>query len=108
MNFFAYTETWLSPDVFNSEFVPPHFLVFRHDRGGQGGGVLLAVKDHIPCSLTSSPDTLDIVTVAVGSSAIILCVLYHPPNASSDYDSSLSHYESLSLLLWQCHITRGF
>ena len=41
------TETWLDPTIKNSEIFPDGFKIYRRDRTGQqGGGVLIAVKDH--------------------------------------------------------------
>ncbi|XP_011408163.1 PREDICTED: uncharacterized protein LOC105315277 [Amphimedon queenslandica] len=89
----ACTETWLSPYVFNEEFLPPGYSVFRHDRDGRGGGVLLAIRNHIPCFELSSPKDLELVTVNIGLvHQVTLCVLYRPPNASHDYNVSLSNY----------------
>ena len=41
------TETWLDPTIKNSEIFPDGFKIYRRDRTGQqGGGVLIAIKDH--------------------------------------------------------------
>lgn len=37
-------ETWLSDSVSDHEIFGPEFAVFRRDRSGRGGGVLVAVK----------------------------------------------------------------
>lgn len=91
---FACTESWLSPSIFNQEFIPPGHLVFRHDRIGRGGGVFLVVKDHIPCTILPSSDPeLEQITVSIGLvSPISLCVLYRPPNAPPKYDLSVIDY----------------
>ena len=41
----AITETWLKPDIPNSDIIPDYFSVYRKDRPGgeRGGGVLIAV-----------------------------------------------------------------
>ena len=42
------TETWLSADVLNSEILPSdEFNIYRRDRDGLGGGVLVAVHSSI-------------------------------------------------------------
>jgi len=41
------SETWLSPDVYNNEFFPNGFHVFRKDRADGYGGVLFACRDSI-------------------------------------------------------------
>ena len=41
------TETWLTKEMFDSEFFPPElgFTVYRRDRTGQkGGGVIILVR----------------------------------------------------------------
>ena len=41
------TETWLDPGIKNNEVFSEGFRIFRRDRKGQqGGGVLIAIKDH--------------------------------------------------------------
>ena len=57
------TETWLSPYVFDHEILLPSFTIFRKDRDGRGGGVLLAIKNFIPCSLLHFPDHLEVLSV---------------------------------------------
>ena len=57
------TETWLSPYVFDHGILSPSFTIFRKDRDGSGGGVLLAIKNFIPCSLLHSPDHLEVGSV---------------------------------------------
>lgn len=46
----ALTETHLDNSISDSEILPNNYLVFRRDRrsnGRRGGGVLIAVSDHI-------------------------------------------------------------
>ena len=43
------TETWLSPYVFDHGILSPSFTIFRKDRDGSGGGVLLAIKNFTQC-----------------------------------------------------------
>ncbi|KAK3084814.1 hypothetical protein FSP39_019487 [Pinctada imbricata] len=41
------TETWLEPEIKNNEIFPNEYKIYRRDRKEkQGGGVLIAVKDH--------------------------------------------------------------
>ena len=54
------------------------------------GGVLLAISNSIPSRLVECPDSLELVLVNVGmSNPIWICLLYNPPNASSDYRQNL-------------------
>ena len=48
------TETWLDSDFGDHERLMDGFNIFRKDRNSQrDGGVLLAVRDHLPCSRRS-------------------------------------------------------
>ena len=59
----ACTKTWLSSYVFDHGILSPSFTIFRKDRDRRGGGVLLAIKNFIPCSLLHSPDHVEVVSV---------------------------------------------
>lgn len=39
------TESWLRPDIMNSEIFPSNYTVYRRDRDTSGGGVFIAVID---------------------------------------------------------------
>ena len=41
------TESWLRPDIMNSEIFPSNYTVHRRDRDTSGGGVLISVIDEI-------------------------------------------------------------
>lgn len=93
----ACTETWLTPTIFNNEVVPPDFRVYRKDRIVRGGGVLFAIKDHISCFLIPSPNHLELLTIVsrpFNHLPLTLCVVYCPPNASSEYKNDLIGYIS--------------
>ena len=49
-SFVAVTETWLTPNIENNEILDNSYTLFRKDRGGRGGGVLLAVKSSVQAS----------------------------------------------------------
>ena len=40
------TETWLDSSISSAEIRPDFYKVFRRDRGGRGGGVLVAVHNN--------------------------------------------------------------
>ena len=44
----AITETWLNPDIMDQEVLSSEYI-YRKDRYGKGGGVLLALRDNICC-----------------------------------------------------------
>jgi len=57
----AITKTWLSDHIYDNEVVPSDYVLFRKDRPSRGGGVLLAIKNDIPCQLVASPNNIEIV-----------------------------------------------
>ena len=46
-------------------YIATNFTIFRNDQGSRGGGVLLAVKDHIATKLLSSPANLEMLTAEI-------------------------------------------
>ena len=71
------------------------FTLFRKDRDTRGGGVLIAVRQNINCSLLSSPSDLEVLAVEFTSILpfpLILCVVYSPPNPCQDYFRKLLSY----------------
>ena len=99
-------ETWLKPFIFNNEILPTNYVVYRNDRGGRGGGVLLAVKGKISSTLIYSPTHLNLLTVTLNHTKVItICLLYIPPNPDHkdisglmEYLNSLRHTENLIML----------
>ena len=88
----AITETWLSPDINSCEIVPNmNFTIHRRDRfdhnNKRGGGVLLAVRNTVPCVRRLDIETsAEIVVCELRPSCkkkILMAVFYRPP--SSDY-----------------------
>ena len=81
------TETWLTPDIKNTELLLDDYNVYRKDRNNnkRGGGVLIAVKNNITSELIQSKEgqnnesiyckikTADQKTLIIGS-------IYRPPN----------------------------
>jgi hypothetical protein len=80
----VFTETWLSESVQDAELVDDRYVVFRRDRNGRGGGVMIAVKvnkfravrrlDH----LHTVGEHLWIC-LETRRSSLFICVLYFPP-----------------------------
>ena len=44
------SETWLSPDILNSEIFPVGYRIFCKDRSDGFGGVLIACRNGITCN----------------------------------------------------------
>lgn len=62
------TETWLSSAVTDSEVLAdlPGFCLYRNDREGtRGGGVLVAVREQLPCSLINATSDLEMLWVII-------------------------------------------
>ena len=87
------TETWLKPFIFNNEILPTNYVVYRNDRGGKGGGVLLAVRSKMSSTLIYSPTHLKLLTATLNHTKVItICLLYIPPNPDHKYISDLIEY----------------
>lgn len=92
------SETWLSSSSPEAAILLPGCTVFRQDRNGKGGGVLLNVENLLKCTQLMAPSDVKIEYVSVKVSLfsemsfIIIC-LYCPPSARSDF------YDQLKLLL---------
>ena len=88
------TETWLRPDVSNSEILCSEYNIFRKDRAQRiGGGVLIAVRQPSLCeevTIRSSED-IDFICVSVKDNAqkIFITSSYIPPN--SPFSTYMEH-----------------
>lgn len=101
------TETWLSPDISDSELGLDYFTIYRLDRNfinsshSRGGGVLIAVKS----AITSSSITLNnsnvehvFVLLSIDHSSLLIGSTYLPPLSSIlVIESHLSVIEQLLL-----------
>lgn len=106
VDIFALTETWLNHSFQNTEIIPSHYTIYRHDRPTRGGGVLIAVNSSLSSSQLKSPFDLEIVCVTIVTPSItyLLCLVYVPPKADSSYHASLlTYFESLFSLGHCCN-----
>ena len=92
MDVLAITETWLTPVINSCEILPNmNFTIHRRDRfehnNKRGGGVLLGVRNTVPCVRRPGLETsAEIVVCELRPSCkkkILMAVFYRPP--SSDY-----------------------
>lgn len=103
------TETWLTPDVSDNEFIDSRYSVFRCDRNRtislkkDGGGVLIAIlKEFRPSRLALSPplslpEHTIIKIPTYDNKFLLICATYLPPNTvESIYDNFIN---SLSCLV---------
>jgi hypothetical protein len=82
------SETWLIPDITNSELGFCNFSVFKLDRNSatsifsQGGGVLIAIRSNLSPSLINiNTHNVEQIFVAanISSRRFIFCAIYLPP-----------------------------
>lgn len=98
----ALTETWLSPSVTNDEILECNvaFNIYRCDRDNrQGGGVLIAVSDHLHSYVVPTTCSLELICVCVriNHRNIIFCCCYRPPVFSSSFCTDL--HDTLSYVI---------
>ena len=60
--FIGISETWLTSEIFDNEVLLSGYVLFSNDRPSCGGGVMLVVKNHIPCQILTSPSDIEIVS----------------------------------------------
>lgn len=110
------TETWLTPEISDNEFIDHRYLVFRCDRNRvltnkkDGGGVLIAVSKELKptCLSFSPPLTLPehvlVKIPSINNAYHLICAVYIPPAAVDD--TYLTFLDSLSILCDDPHIDK--
>ena len=102
------TESWLRPDIMNSEIFPSNYTVYRHDRDTSGGGVFIAVTDEILSTRQQHLETSCEMAWAkisiVGYKDLYVCSYYRPK--ADDRDSLDLLFSSLDRICnsKNCHI----
>ena len=77
------SETWLSPDILNSECFPSGYRIFCKDRADGFGGVLIACQNGITCNDIHIDSPTEIVTCKLTldyHQSVIGCSIYRPPD----------------------------
>ena len=94
------TETWLTKEMFNSEFFPPElgFTVYRRDRIDQkGGGVIILVRSALSSKekseFNSDCENLWVQLNLTGSKSVLIGAYYKP----HEFDQPSLHELSKSL-----------
>ena len=79
-------ESWLAPDILDSELTLPGYTVFRLDRNRHGGGVAVYVRSSLSPSVLFSSDSLEFLIVSLTSHNRPLCIgtFYRPPSSPQD------------------------
>ena len=88
----AGSETWLNPDIYNTEILSNNYEIFRKDRSDSHGGVLLAIKSNLVVEEIKTKPNNNIEVEAVyckislpNSTPLIIGSVYRPPNSTIEY-----------------------
>ena len=83
----------LSPSILNNELLPSSYNIFHKDKTSRGGGVLLAVHQPFSSYLLFTSLNLEVLTVQIKAHvSLLVCVVYIPPNSSSEYQLKLTFH----------------
>ncbi|XP_072164906.1 uncharacterized protein [Diadema setosum] len=82
-------ETWLTPSINTSEFLPADYTAYRKDRrAGKGGGVLIAVRNDLIAieieELNVDAEILWIKIQIFNRKPIYIGVFYRPPSSGTE------------------------
>jgi len=85
------TESHLSCNINDSEFLPEHYLASRKDRTDGFGGVIIIYKDTLLIQELSSTGKSEIISIKVESfeKPVIITACYRPPNCKDEYNTKL-------------------
>ena len=109
-------ESWLSSDIDNTELSIPDFTIFRRDRSRHGGGIIVFVRNSLPCTvLPFEPPTLLHTPLEFLPLCIEFCkhnfcisVFYRPPSSDVAYfDDFCNAVESLDIVKYSNFILLG-
>ena len=106
------TESWLSQDIPDSELVISGYNVFRRDRNRHGGGIIIFVRDSLPCTILPTPISSSIellsLTVEFCSSKFCISTFYRPPSSDVSYfDELYDIIEKLDIVTFSNYILLG-
>ena len=80
------TESWLSPDIQDSEILIPGYISVRLDRNRHGGGVIMFVSVRFTVKRLPDCSSLELITVTLhcNNHKSCLSLFYRPPCVSVD------------------------
>ena len=83
------TESWLTPDISNSEIFPENYTVYRKDRPDGHGGVFIMIENKYissePFDLKTEGELLWVQLNITGNKQLYLCCMYRPEHTKSEY-----------------------
>ena len=103
-------ESWLSPEVQDSEILIPGYISVRLDRNRHGGGVVLFVCDKIVVQCLPDCSSLELITVTLhhANKKFCLSLLYRPPSQCIDVFSVLqAYYECIDISQYSSFVLLG-
>ena len=94
------TETWLTNEIPDSHFSLKDFTLFRKDQPSHGGGLVAYIRSSIPCVLLPKLELRSAISETMwlhvkpfclprSVSSVVICLIYHPPYASSEDNNVL-------------------
>ena len=90
------SETWLKPDIGDSEIFPPGYHVYRKDRVDGYGGVLLGISTNLNSNIIETEGEFVAAIVLGSKHAIIFAAAYRPPRSDQTYMDTVN--QTLSTL----------
>lgn len=102
---FCITESWPHPAILDGEIIDKSYSIFRKDRSyltsncARGGGVFIAIKQHICAELIVIPDNyLEQIYIKIKCNNVDLIIgcIYLPPQSA--YEAYKLHCQQLSYL----------
>ena len=83
------TESWLTPEIMNSEIFPQNYTIFRHDRlNRKGGGVFIMIRKPLICSEIQTTSNCEILAVEIHlqeQQNLQVIAFYRPPGTDDKY-----------------------
>lgn len=88
------TETWLHPNILDTEITPPNYTIIRKDREARGGGVAILIRRGIVFTVLDEVKDIEAVWVQIRMSdhVVVLGGVYRPPNSSANFLIRLRQY----------------
>ena len=107
LDVFLITETWLTDSIYDSEFLPNGYSVYRLDRNSRGGGVAIVTKSTLYTSVHSSPSHGEAITIKLHPNLLITCIYISPTCLESDFISTVHYLKEITSCSAYNHLIIG-